>query len=247
MTRQGYCLELETEEYGDMLRLQETISRARRLQIVPDTLLILEHHPCITIGRKGGFDHILVSDNMLRERGIRVYETDRGGDITYHGPGQIVCYPIIDLSNYDRDVHVYAEKMEEMLIQSLFSFGIVAGRKEKYPGIWVGSEKIGAIGIGIRQWVTMHGVSLNICPDMHHFSLIVPCGISTLGVTSMEKILGYRMEIREVRREIRKQFSKIFDIHLENIGLEKMRGKGIGTQRILFDLRKGEYLKSQQG
>ncbi len=224
MTRKGYCLELGINEYGEMLGLQEALNRARKMETIPDTLLLLEHDPCITIGRKGGFDHILASQEMIEAQGIRVYETDRGGDITYHGPGQIVCYPIIDLSNYGRDAHAYADKMEEMLIESLSSFGIRAGRKAKYPGVWVGQEKIGALGIGIRQWVTMHGVSLNICPNMGHFSLILPCGISTLGVTSMEKILGHRIDIGEVRREIRKQFGKTFEIQLEDRDLEKMRG-----------------------
>jgi len=223
MIRKGYLLELGTAEYGTMLEIQRAMNRARRMRVIPDSILLLEHEPCITIGRTGGFEHICVSNEIMKELGIQVFETDRGGDITYHGPGQIVCYPIIDLSNYGRDAHAYADKMEEILIRTLAFFGIIAGKKAKYPGVWFGQEKIGAIGIEIRQWVTMHGVSLNIFPNMEHYSLIVPCGLSTLGVTSMEKILGYRVEISEVKRELREQFGKIFGIRLENMDLEKVR------------------------
>ncbi|MDD3365324.1 MAG: lipoyl(octanoyl) transferase LipB, partial [Syntrophomonas sp.] len=189
MTRKGYCLELGTEEYGKVFELQKQLNQARRNGTIPDTIIFLEHYPCFTVGRKGGFEHILVNDQFLKQQGIRVYETDRGGDITYHGPGQLVCYPILDLNGFGRDVHLYAHQMEETLIRTLGSFGIDAGRKEEYPGVWAGAAKIGAEGIGVQHWVTMHGVSLNVCPDLRHFSFIVPCGISTLGVTSMEKIL----------------------------------------------------------
>jgi len=226
MTRKGHWLELGIEGYSEIFSLQESINGARRKGTIPDTVIILEHHPCFTVGRTGGFEHILVSTEVIEEWGIRVYETDRGGDVTYHGPGQVVCYPIIDLSDYGRDAHVYVRKMEELLIRTLASFGIVADRKVRYPGVWVGPAKIGAVGIGIRNWVTMHGVSLNVYPDMRPFSLIVPCGISTLGVTSMKKLLGYKVEITEVRQEIRKQFSGIFDIELEDISLEEMKHMG---------------------
>jgi len=223
MTRSGYILELGTEEYGEMFKLQESINGARIKGLIPDTVIFLEHHPCFTVGRQGGYEHILASDEMLTKQGIRVYETDRGGDITYHGPGQLICYPIIDLCSYGRDVHVYARRMEELMIRTLESFGIASGRKAEYPGVWVGPAKIGAMGIGVRRWVTMHGVSLNIYPDLKHFALIVPCGISGLGVTSMEKILGRRVEMATVRQEMRRQFGSLFDIELEETNLENVR------------------------
>lgn len=206
-----------TEEYGKIFKLQQDLNRARRLGSIPDIIVFLEHHPCFTVGRRGGFDHILVSRQYLAEQGISVYETDRGGDITYHGPGQLVCYPILDLNGFGRDVHLYANHMEETLIRTLAAFGITAGRKSEYPGVWVESEKIAAEGIGVQHWVTMHGVSLNVCPDMNHFSLIIPCGISALGVTSMEKVLGCKVDMDSVRREMRNQLGNIFNLALEDI------------------------------
>ncbi len=235
MTQKGYCLELGIEEYGKIFQLQKQIHHARRNGYLPDTVILLEHPPCFTVGRKGGYDHILVSDQFLDQEGIEVYETDRGGDITYHGPGQLVCYPILDLNEYGRDIHAYARRMEETLIRTLESFGIVAGRKEGYPGVWTGASKIGAEGIAIRHWVTMHGVSLNVYPDLHHFSFILPCGISTMGVTSMEELLGYPVDMALVRREMRRQLSSIFDLTLIDIGLEKVQNMAEDAEYESFE------------
>jgi lipoyl(octanoyl) transferase len=222
VTGPGYCLEMGIEEYGKIYELQKKLNHARRKGTIPDTVILLEHHPCFTIGRKGGSDHILVTDQFLDQEGIRVYETDRGGDITYHGPGQLVCYPILDLNGFGCDVHWYARRMEEALIRTLEAFGIEAGRRDGYPGVWTGAVKIGAEGIAVQHWVTMHGVSLNVCPDLRHFSFIVPCGISTLGVTSMEELLGYPPDMALVKREMRRQMSGVFNLTLEDISLEKV-------------------------
>jgi len=223
VARKGYCLELGTEEYGKVFELQKELNLARRDGTIPDIVIFLEHHPCFTVGRHGGFDHILVSNQFLEGQGIRIYETDRGGDITYHGPGQLVCYPILDLNDYGRDVHLYAHRMEDTLIRTLKTFGISAGRQKEYPGVWVESAKIAAEGIGVQRWVTMHGVALNVCPDLNHFSLIIPCGISTLGVTSMEKILDKKVDMVLVRREMRRQIGQVFDLVLEDIDLQKVK------------------------
>jgi len=222
MTRKGYCLQLGTEEYNQIFRLQQSLNQARREGKIPDTIIFLEHHPCYTIGREGGLEHILASDEVLEQEGIKIYETDRGGNITYHGPGQLICYPIIDLNDYERDVHVYARRMEELLIRTLGAFAINAGRREGFPGVWVGAVKIAAMGIGVNRWVTMHGVSLNICPDMKRFGLIIPCGIADSGVTSMEKLLNYPVDVSTVRQEMRRQFCRIFKIQLEDIHLEEI-------------------------
>lgn len=219
------------EEYGKVYELQKKLHHARWKGIIPDTVILLEHPPCFTIGRKGGFDHILVTDRFLDQKGIRVYETDRGGDITYHGPGQLVCYPIFDLNGFGCDVHLYARRMEETLICTLEAFGITAGRRDDYPGVWAGAAKIGAEGIAVQHWVTMHGVSLNVCPDLSHFSFIVPCGISTLGVTSMEELLGYPADMALVKREMRRQMSGIFSLTLEDISLEKVMEMAGGDAR----------------
>lgn len=223
MSGQGYCLELGTEEYGTILRLQESLNMARRKGIIPDTVILLEHQPCFTVGRQGGFEHILAGEELLRQQGIAVYETDRGGDVTYHGPGQLVCYPIIDLNGYGRDVHAYARRLERVIILTLKHFGITAGRKPGYPGVWVGPTKIAAEGIGVRHWVTMHGVALNVCPRMHHFSLIIPCGIANFGVTSMEQLLKHPVDMAAVRWEMRRQFSEVFDLLLEDVAPEELR------------------------
>ncbi|MCX5820524.1 MAG: lipoyl(octanoyl) transferase LipB [Deltaproteobacteria bacterium] len=219
------------EEYGKVFELQKKLNQARWEGIIPDTVILLEHHPCFTIGRKGGIDHILVTDQFLDQEGIKVYETDRGGDITFHGPGQLVCYPILDLNGFGCDVHLYARRMEETLIRTLEAFGIVAGRRNDYPGVWAGTAKIGAEGIAVQHWVTMHGVSLNVCPDLRHFSFIVPCGISTLGVTSMEEILGHPTDMVLVKREMRRQVGRIFNLTLEDISLEKVMEMAGGDAR----------------
>jgi len=247
VTRKGYCLELGTEEYGKVFELQKQLNYARRHGTIPDIVIFLEHHPCFTVGRHGGFDHILVSNQILEGQGIRIYETDRGGDITYHGPGQLVCYPILDLNGFGRDVHLYAHRMEGTLIRTLQAFGITAGRKKEYPGVWVESAKIAAEGIGVQHWVTMHGVSLNVGPDLSHFSLIIPCGISTMGVTSMEKILGNKVELVSVRREMRSQLSKVFDLCLEDVTIEdvkEMLGGALYEQTGMVDYSGSERRKS---
>ncbi len=222
MNRTGYCLELGIEDYSKIFKLQQRIHEARKQGNILDTVIFLEHYPCYTIGRKGGFEHILVSDRVLEQEGIKVYETDRGGDITYHGPGQLICYPIIDLNDYGRDVHVYARRMEKVIIRTLEQFGIEAGRRQGFPGVWVGSSKIAAMGIGLRHWVTMHGVSLNVCPNMKYFSLIVPCGLSAFGVTSMEIELNRPVSVSVLRKEMRRQYCQLFEIQLRDINLEEI-------------------------
>lgn len=224
MSARGFCVDLGPVDYGEIFLLQEKLNKARSQGKINDLVLLLEHQPCFTIGRKGGFEHILVNDRVLEKEGIRLYETDRGGDITYHGPGQLICYPIIDLGGYGRDVHDYARRLEKVLIKTLESYGIRAGRKAEYPGVWVGQSKIAAMGIGVRRWITMHGVSLNVCPDMNHFSLIVPCGLTGFGVTSMTEQLGEPVDIAEVRQQLRLQFSREFDLELADISLQELKG-----------------------
>lgn len=217
--KSGYCLQPGIREYNQAYELQQHISLLRQQMLITDTVIFLEHYPCFTIGRHGGFNHILAGNEVLRDEGISIYETDRGGDITYHGPGQLVCYPIIDLKGYGRDVHRYARNIEEVVIRTLKKFSIDAGRREGYPGVWVGKEKIAAEGITVSRWVTMHGIALNVCPLLKHFSLIVPCGISDFGVTSMEKLLGCQVDINQVRREMQTEFEQVFAIKLEDINL----------------------------
>jgi len=216
-------LELGAVEYEEAFELQKKLFAARRQGSIGDIVIFVEHPPCFTVGRHGGFDHILASPEFLDTQGIKVYETDRGGDITYHGPGQIVCYPILDLKGFGRDVHRYAYLMEETLIKTLQTFGIEAGRHPDHPGVWVGTAKIAAEGIAIQHWVTMHGVALNVCPNMMHFTFIIPCGISTLGVTSMAQLLGHEVNVDAVWQEMRYQFSHVFAIELQTVTLDQVK------------------------
>lgn len=223
MRRKGFAIYAGTRAYNEILNLQKKIHAARLKNTIPDAVFFLEHHPCITIGAEGGREHILASAELLKRKGIAVYETDRGGDVTYHGPGQLVCYPIIDLKNYGCDVLAYARALEEMVIKTLRTFGIPSGRKKNHPGVWVeGTRKIAAEGISVSGWVTMHGVSLNVSPVMEHFSTIIPCGLRNSGVTSMEECLGRAVDMSAVTSEMRRHFAALFAIDLEEAGEERI-------------------------
>ncbi len=212
--KQVAWLDFSRCDYLKMYHLQKHLHARRQREEIPDLVIALEHLPCITLGRSGGYHNLLADRRLLEEHGITVHETSRGGDITYHGPGQLVCYPILSLVGEGRDLHAYARKMEGVMIGTLQTFGIEAGRKPEFPGVWVGESKIGAIGIAVRKWVTMHGLSLNVCPDLGHFSFIVPCGITSCGVTSMTEVLQRPVDIDVVRREMRRQFMKVFQISI---------------------------------
>lgn len=196
----GNCrvLLLGLKDYLEALSFQERIQQLRIRDEAPDTLLLLEHPPVFTIGRKGGKGDIICAPERLGEEGIKVYEVNRGGGITYHGPGQLVGYPVFDLNLRGRDVHKYVRLLEEVLIRTIGEFGIEGGRVEGFTGVWVGNEKIAAIGIAVKNWVTMHGFALNVDPDLNHFGLINPCGITNRGVTSMSKLLKRAVGLEEV-------------------------------------------------
>jgi lipoyl(octanoyl) transferase len=198
--------------YGEALDLQRRLVEQRRAGTVGDLLLLVEHPSVLTLGVKGdgGRSHILASDEELASRQIGVFETGRGGDITYHGPGQIVGYPIIDLDPDRRDVHKYVRDIEEVLIRVAADYGIVTGRVPGLTGVWAGDEKLAAIGVRIQRWVTSHGFALNHTTDLTHFNLIVPCGISDKGVTSLQK-LGCAATRAEVEDRIAAHFGEVFD------------------------------------
>lgn len=220
--KSGVWLDFSRCDYKEMYHLQEILRNKRQQGDIPDVVLLLEHWPCITLGSSGGRDNLLAGNAALQEYGITVHDTSRGGNITYHGPGQLVCYPILSLDGDERDLHAYARKMEEVMIRTVGTFGIAAGRKAKFPGVWVADSKIGAMGIAVRKWITMHGIALNVCPNLQHFSLIVPCGIASGGVTSMVEVLGRPIDINAVRNEMRRQFSDIFQITMRSGKLEQL-------------------------
>lgn len=197
--------------YAEALQTQKELVRRRRADEIPDTLLLLEHPPVFTIGRVGKREHLLADESLLRQRGAEVVETDRGGDITYHGPGQIVGYPILDLNALRRDVKWYLERLEQVMIRTLETFGVTAGRIPGLTGAWVGDRKIGAIGVRVQGWVTSHGFALNVDPDLSYYRLIVPCGIRGKGVTSLAAELGRSVPLNEVLPRLVESFGCVLD------------------------------------
>jgi lipoyl(octanoyl) transferase len=194
------------------LELQRSLVEERRAGRIADTLLLLQHPPVLTLGVRGdgGRSHILATADALAARGIEVRETGRGGDITYHGPGQIVGYPILDLKPDRCDVHRYVRDLEEVLIRTAADYGIAAGRVEGLTGVWVGQDKLAAIGVRIARWITSHGFALNVATDLEDFDLIVPCGLADRGVTSLQRLLGRTVELADVEARIVNHFRNIF-------------------------------------
>jgi lipoic acid synthetase len=196
-------------EYEAACRLQEDLAAARAQEAIGDSLLLVQHPPVITVGRGGGWQDILASAALLHREGVRVLSTDRGGRATYHGPGQLVAYPILKLP--DDDLLAYLRRLEEVVIRVLKGYGLAAGRAEGHPGVWLNGNKIAAIGLAVRQGITRHGVALNVAPNMAHFRLLVPCGIADHGVTSMAHELGRAVDLEVVSRQFVAAFGQVFD------------------------------------
>lgn len=196
--------------YARGLEIQAELVAERQAGRIPDTLLLLEHDPVFTLGRNARAENVLLPEEALRARGFEVFETGRGGDVTYHGPGQIVGYPIVDLAPERKDVHRYVRDLEEVMIRSLADYGITGRRIEKLSGAWVGDEKIGAIGVRLARWVTSHGFAFNVATDLTPFALIVPCGIKDRGVTSLERLLGRALPLSDVMDRLETHFAAVF-------------------------------------
>jgi lipoyl(octanoyl) transferase len=197
--------------YAHGLELQESLVIERQAGRIPDQLLLLEHDAVFTLGRNAQAQNILLPAEALRERGFEVFETGRGGDVTYHGPGQVVGYPILDLSPDRRDVHRYVRDLEEVMIRTCADYGLAASRVVGLTGTWLEDEKIGAIGVRIARWVTSHGFALNVGTDLSAFDLIVPCGIRGRGVTSLERKLGRPVPLDDVMDRLAASFAAVFE------------------------------------
>jgi lipoyl(octanoyl) transferase len=199
--------------YADALATQRALVEERRAGAVPDLLLLLQHPAVITLGVKGdgGRSHILAGDEQLAALGIDVSETGRGGDVTYHGPGQIVGYPIVDLRPDRCDVHRYVRDIEEVMIRVCADFGVTAGRIAGLTGAWIGGDKIGAIGVRISRWITSHGFAFNVATNLRHFDLIVPCGIAGHGVTSLQQATRRDIAMGEVEDRVVEHFAAVFE------------------------------------
>lgn len=242
--REIQVVRLGRVEYEDGLRLQQLFFNARREKKVPDTLLLLEHPPVLTLGRAAKRANVLASDAVLRKLGVELHETDRGGDVTYHGPGQLVGYPIFDLAPDRQDVRKYVRAVEESVIRALAAFGIGAGRIPEWPGVWIGSKgdpearKIAAIGVHISRWLTTHGFALNLRPNLQHFGLIIPCGIKEAGVTSMALELGDAApDFEALQDTVARCFAEVFEAKLTE-HTERLRTVSVvvkdAQQRILL-------------
>ncbi|HLK66692.1 MAG TPA: lipoyl(octanoyl) transferase LipB [Bryobacteraceae bacterium] len=210
------CLrELGRIDYRTALELQLQLVAQRKQGEITDQLLLLEHPHVITLGRNGHLENLLADDQVLGRAGIDFYPTDRGGDITYHGPGQLVGYPIVDLREWKRDVGAYVRAVEQVIIETLADYGIGGDRIAGLTGVWVDGRKIAAIGVHISRWVTSHGFALNVATDLSYFQYIVPCGL-TRPVTSMAQ-LGVRATLEEVSHKLAGHFGRVFDCEMAGI------------------------------
>jgi lipoyl(octanoyl) transferase len=213
VTRRLVVRRLGRIDYAEGVELQKALVQQRVAGEIDDTLLFVEHPPVITLGVKtrGNFTNIRAGEAALAAQGVTVHESGRGGDVTFHGPGQLVGYPIIDLKPDRQDVHRYVRDLEEVLIRTAADYGIEAGRVKGFSGAWVGDVKLAAIGVRISRWVTSHGFALNVTTDLAGFDLIVPCGIADRGVTSLSALLGRDVAIADVERSVVKHFAAVFD------------------------------------
>lgn len=204
---------LGKKDYQETLIIQERLLLMRQQEKIIDTLILVEHPPVLTLGRRGEYTNIVASKEVLEKQGIYIYEVNRGGDVTYHGPGQLVGYPIFDLNHYDRDIKSFVTRIEQVIINLLKNeYGIEAYIKDKkYTGVWVNEKKITAIGIAVKRWVTMHGFAFNINTNLEHYHWINPCGITDKGVTSLQELLGRSLDLEKVNLRVIHHFCQVFD------------------------------------
>lgn len=218
-----WAVDLGTFHYGRAWDLQGGLVRARLADEVPDLLLFVEHPHVYTLGRAGDDRHVLWDQRLLAQRGVEIYHVDRGGDVTYHGPGQAVGYPIIALRRHGLDAHRYLRDLEEVLIRALAEFGIRGGRVPGMTGVWVDNAKIAAIGVKFTRWVTSHGFALNVNTDLSYFEGIIPCGLSNRNVTSMQELLGRTVAMADVHAALRRQFAAVFGLDVQPQPVELLR------------------------
>lgn len=214
-TQLCYAYQLGLVDYTQASQLQEQLVEARLSGQPSDSLLLLQHPNVITIGASGAETNILATSEILKKASISMAHTDRGGDVTYHSPGQLVAYPIFDLRRRGRDIHRYVRDIEEVVIRTLSYFSITGQRQQGYPGVWVGEDKICALGIRVRGWITKHGLALNVNNDLQPFEFINPCGVKGLKVTSMRLLLGCEVEISQVAEALTRHFASIFDTRIQ--------------------------------
>ena len=217
-----WVVDLGLVRYAPACELQRQLVEARKAGAIPDVLLLCEHPHVITLGRNGKRENLRASESVLAQASVEFHATDRGGDITYHGPGQIVGYPILDLAQYRRDVRWYVARLEDVMIRASADFGVAAKRVEGMHGIWVdapaGEEKLGALGVHLSRWVTSHGFAYNVAADLRYFDWIVPCGIAGKRATSLERILGRSVRSEDARPRVVENFGEVFECQMVAVG-----------------------------
>ena len=231
-----FCVEIDLMDYREAWDLQSRLAGARTDRILDrDMILMLEHPPVFTLGRRGGLDNLKIPEAFLEARGIQIVHVERGGDITYHAPGQLVVYPIVDLRARAWSVVGFVGKLEEIMIRTAADFGVVAERNTKNRGIWAGQDKLGSVGIAVRHDVSFHGLAINANTDLEPFSWINPCGMKSVQMISMKDLLGRELSMEEVRQSTTTHIEDIFDATLEKVSLE-----------FVYDLLKDHSRKSEK-
>jgi lipoyl(octanoyl) transferase len=226
MDRKGYTIDLGLIDYKEALDLQHDLWSKRVTGELPDLLLFLEHPHVITLGRRGNRSYLIASQEVLDAMAIPIYHVERGGDVTYHGPGQLVVYPILDLKGYGYRLIRYVDQLEEVILCTLKDFGMEGKKDSLNRGVWVNGEKIASIGVTIKRWVSFHGLALNYETDLNYFDLIHPCGLVGKKMTSMEKILGERIPRESLIGRIAFYFKKVFQREWEEKKLENLISQG---------------------
>ena len=223
--RELWTVDLPSMSYADALDLQRAVARARIAGAVPqDVLLLVEHPPVVTLGRSSKDAHLVASPALLAARGVELFEVERGGDVTFHGPGQLVGYPIVDLSRHRQDLHWYLRQVEEGLIRALARHDVAGRRVSGYTGVWVDDRKVASIGVHARSWVTWHGFALNVTTDLSWFDLIVPCGIQGVTMTSLARETGRaELPLADVGRQVADAFGEVFALEPRPVPLDELR------------------------
>jgi lipoate-protein ligase B len=214
-------LDLERKDYKETWDLQKTIHEKRVEKKIPNTLILVEHNPVITMGKSGKQSNVLLPVDLLRKKGVQYYEIERGGDVTYHGPGQLVGYPIFNVKDGLAGIKPFINGIERAIIATLADFGIKCMKKEKMIGVWTEKGKICSIGIAVKRWVSFHGFALNVNTDLSYFDLIVPCGLKNVEMTSMQQILGKEVSMQEVKKSVVRNFNRVFNKDITEACSEK--------------------------
>ncbi len=235
-----WVVDLGLISYSAASELQRLLTEARKARSIPDVLLFCEHPHVITLGRNGKQENLRAGDRLIAQMNVEFHSTDRGGDVTYHGPGQIVGYPILDLAEHRRDIRWYVEQLEEVMIRASADFGVAAKRVEGQHGAWTdtpaGEEKLGALGVHLSRWVTSHGFAYNVSTDLSYFDLIVPCGIAGKRATSLERMLGRAASKEEVLRPLTQHFSEIFNLDIQQVSREDLNEALAGAKSNAAEL-----------